>query len=75
MNNEAEMSCNLLVVVEVDNVLVVVDVVVVGGGCVVVLVVATIHKQSRYERLDEEQIINSKNWNECILLVVVDGGS
>jgi len=32
MNNEVEMSCNLLVVVEVDNVLVVVDVVVVGGS-------------------------------------------
>lgn len=55
MNNEVEMSCNLLVVVEVDNVLVVVDVVVVGGDWVVVLVVATIHKQSRYEKLDEEQ--------------------
>ena len=55
MNNEVEMSCNLLVVVEVDNVLVVVDVVVVGGDWAVVLVVATIHKQSRYEKLDEEQ--------------------
>ena len=55
MNKEIEMSGNLLVVVEVDNVLVVVDVVVFGGGWVVVLVVATIHKQSRYERLDEEQ--------------------
>lgn len=32
MNKEIEMSCNLLVVVEVDNVLVVVDDVVVGGG-------------------------------------------
>ena len=63
MNKEIEMSCNLLVVVEVDNVLVVVDDVVVRGGWVVVLVVATIHKQSRYERLDEEQIINSKKWN------------